>query len=70
MTSIIPTNLNVTGIQVSGSDNKVRGNVSANLPILFPSVVPKVVVSEVGVGNRAADTMPGFVPPLAGGSSY
>jgi Flp pilus assembly protein TadG len=30
----------VTGIQVSGGDNTVRVNVSANLSILFPSVVP------------------------------
>jgi Flp pilus assembly protein TadG len=46
----------VTGIQVSGSDNMVRVNVSANLSILFPSVVPKVVVTEVGVAKLRALT--------------
>lgn len=41
----------VTGIQLSGSDNTVSGNVSANLTILFPSVVPKVMVTQAGVAK-------------------
>lgn len=46
----------VTGIQVSGSDNMVRVTVSANLSILFPSVVPNVVVTEVGLAKLRALT--------------
>jgi uncharacterized membrane protein len=46
----------VTGIQVSGSDNMVRVTVSANLSILFPSVVPRVVVSEAGIAKLRALT--------------
>ena len=39
----------VTGIQVSGGDNTVRVSVSANLSILFPSVVPHIMVTETGI---------------------
>jgi Flp pilus assembly protein TadG len=46
----------VTGIQVSGGDNSVRVNVSANLSILFPSVVPKVTVTQIGVAKLRALT--------------
>jgi uncharacterized membrane protein len=46
----------VTGIQVSGSDNMVRVIVSANLSILFPSVVPRIVVSEEGIAKLRALT--------------
>jgi hypothetical protein len=46
----------VTGIQVSGGDNTVRVEVSANLSILFPSVVPKVVVTQTGVAKLRALT--------------
>ena len=46
----------VTGIQVSGGDNTVRVNVSADLTILFPSVVPKVLVSQTGVAKLRAFT--------------
>lgn len=46
----------VTGIQVNGSENMVRVTVSANLSILFPSVVPSVVVSEVGIAKLRALT--------------
>ncbi len=46
----------VTSIHVSGSDNMVRVTVSANLSILFPSVVPSVVVSEVGIAKLRALT--------------
>ena len=46
----------VTGIQVSGSDNMVRVTVSANLSIMFPSVVPNVIVTEVGVAKLRALT--------------
>jgi hypothetical protein len=46
----------VTGIQVSGSDNMVRVNVSANLSILFPTVVPSITVNEVGIAKLRALT--------------
>ncbi len=46
----------VTGIQVSGSDNMVRVNVSANLSILFPSIVPNVTVTETGIAKLRALT--------------
>jgi Flp pilus assembly protein TadG len=46
----------VTGIQVSGGDNTVRVNVSANLSILFPSVVPDLTVSETGIAKLRAYT--------------
>lgn len=41
----------VTGIQVSGGDNTVRVSVSADLSILFPTVVPKVLVTQTGVAK-------------------
>jgi Flp pilus assembly protein TadG len=46
----------VTGIQLSGSDNTVSVNVSADLTILFPSVVPKVLVTQTGVAKLRALT--------------
>jgi Flp pilus assembly protein TadG len=46
----------VTGIQVSGGDNTVRVDVSANLSILFPSVVPNVTVTQMGVAKLRALT--------------
>jgi Flp pilus assembly protein TadG len=46
----------VTGIQVSGGENLIRVTVSANLSILFPSVVPKVIVSQTGVAKLRALT--------------
>jgi Flp pilus assembly protein TadG len=46
----------VTGIQVSGGDNMVRVNVSANLSILFPSLVPKVTVTQTGIAKLRALT--------------
>jgi Flp pilus assembly protein TadG len=46
----------VTGIQVSGGDNTVRVNVSANLSILFPSVVPDVTVTQTGIAMLRAFT--------------
>ena len=46
----------VTGIQVSGGDNTVRVNVSANLSILFPSVVPNVTVTQTGIAKLRAFT--------------
>lgn len=46
----------VTGIQVSGVDNTVRVNVSANLSILFPSVVPNVTVTQTGIAKLRALT--------------
>lgn len=46
----------VTGIEVSGGENMVRVSVSADLSILFPSVVPKVIVSQDGVAKLRALT--------------
>lgn len=46
----------VTGIEVMGGENMVRVNVSANLSILFPSVVPTVEVTEVGIAKLRAIT--------------
>ena len=46
----------VTGIQLSGSDNTVSVDVSADLTILFPSVVPKVMVTQTGVAKLRALT--------------
>ena len=46
----------VTGIQVSGGDNTVRVNVSANLSILFQSVVPNVTVTLTGIAKLRAFT--------------
>jgi len=41
---------------VSGGDNTVRVNVSANLSILFPSVVPNVTVTQTGIAKLRAFT--------------
>jgi Flp pilus assembly protein TadG len=49
-------NAYVTGIQVNGSDNTVQVNVSANLSILFPSVVPKITVTQKGIASLRALT--------------
>ena len=46
----------VTGIQVNGADNTVQVNVSANLSILFPSVVPKITVTQKGIAKLRALT--------------
>ena len=46
----------VTGIQVSGTENTVRVNVSADLSILFPSVMPKVTVTQIGIAKLRAFT--------------
>lgn len=46
----------VTGIEVSGGENMVRVSVSADLSILFPSVVPKVIVCEIGIAKLRAFT--------------
>ncbi len=46
----------VTGIEVSGGENMVRVSVSADLSILFPSVVPTVEVTEVGIAKLRAIT--------------
>jgi uncharacterized membrane protein len=46
----------VTGIEMSGGDNTVRVNVSANLSILFPSVVPNVTVTQTGIAKLRAFT--------------
>ena len=41
----------VTEIEVKGGGNMVRVNVSADLSILFPSLVPRVIVTQVGVAK-------------------
>jgi Flp pilus assembly protein TadG len=46
----------VTGIQSSGEENMVRVDVSANISILFPSVVPNVTVTQTGVAILRAFT--------------
>lgn len=46
----------VTGIQVSSGDNLVRVTVSADLSILFPSVVPRVLVTQTGMAKLRAFT--------------
>jgi Flp pilus assembly protein TadG len=46
----------VTGIRVSGGDNTVRVSGSADLSILFLSVVPKVLVTQTGVAKRRVFT--------------
>lgn len=46
----------VTGIQVSGGDNTIRVNVSANLSVQFPSVVPNVTVTKTGIAKLRALT--------------
>jgi len=46
----------VTGIQLSGINNTVSVDVSADLSILFPSVVPKVLVTQTGVAKLRALT--------------
>jgi len=46
----------VTGIEVSGGENMVQVKVSANLSILFPSVVPKVIVTQDGIAKLRALT--------------
>jgi uncharacterized membrane protein len=46
----------VTGIQMSSEDNIVRVDVSADLSILFPSVVPKVTITQTGIAKLRAFT--------------
>jgi hypothetical protein len=46
----------VTGIEVSGGENMVRVSVSADLSVLFPSIVPKVVVTQIGNAKLRALT--------------
>lgn len=46
----------VTGISVDAGEDTVLVQVSANLERLFPSVVPKVIVTESGVAEIRAFT--------------
>lgn len=46
----------VSGIQIGSAENLVRVNVSADLSILFPSVVPRVLVTQTGVAKLRAFT--------------
>lgn len=36
----------VTGIQINSGDNTIHVDISADLSILFPSVVPRVLVTQ------------------------
>jgi len=47
-------NAYVTGIAVDSGADTVRVTVSADLSLLFPSVVPKVIVHETGVAQVRA----------------
>jgi uncharacterized membrane protein len=46
----------VTNIQVSAGENTVYVYVSADLTILFPSVVPRVLVTQTGIAKLHAIT--------------
>ena len=46
----------VTGIDVTSGENIVQVDVSADLSILFPSVVPEVVVRRTGIAKLRALT--------------
>ncbi|MCX6056104.1 MAG: pilus assembly protein TadG-related protein [Chloroflexi bacterium] len=46
----------VSGIQVSNRGNTLQVEVSANLSRLFPSLVPEVLVSRIGVASLRAMT--------------
>ncbi|TLN28246.1 hypothetical protein FDZ74_00805 [bacterium] len=46
----------VTGIEVSGGENMISVSVSANLSILFPSIIPDVTVRQIGVAKLRALT--------------
>ena len=46
----------VTGIHTAPGENRVEVTVSADLSILFPSVVPRVLVSRIGVAKLRAMT--------------
>lgn len=48
--------LTLTGIEVSGERNMVRVSVSADLSILFPSVVPQVIVTQDRIAKLRALT--------------
>jgi len=47
-------NAYVTGIAVDSGADTVRVTVSADLSLLFPSVVPKVIVHETGIAQVRA----------------
>jgi Flp pilus assembly protein TadG len=47
-------NAYVTGIAVDSGADTVRVTVSADLSLLFPSVVPKVIIHETGVAQVRA----------------
>lgn len=46
----------VTGIDVTGGENLVKVEVSADLSVLFPSVVPDVIVERTGIAKLRALT--------------
>jgi hypothetical protein len=46
----------VIGIEVSSDENMVGVNVSANLSILFPSIIPNVTVTQTGIAKLRAIT--------------
>ncbi len=46
----------VTGIEVSGGENTVSVSISADLSILFPSIVPDVIVTQTRIAKLRAFT--------------
>lgn len=46
----------VTGREVTGGENMVRVSVSADLSVLIPSIVPKVIVKQKGIAKLRALT--------------
>ncbi|MGA2110604.1 MAG: pilus assembly protein TadG-related protein [Anaerolineales bacterium] len=47
----------VTGIEVDNGNRTVEVVVSANLERLFPSIIPNIMVSEVGLASVRAETL-------------
>jgi uncharacterized membrane protein len=46
----------VTEIYVNSGDNSVQVGVSADLSVLFPSVVPRILVTQTGIAKLRAIT--------------
>lgn len=46
----------MTGIDVTSGENMVQVDVAADLSILFPSVVPDVIVTQTGIAKLRALT--------------
>ncbi|MAT45450.1 MAG: hypothetical protein CL609_24240 [Anaerolineaceae bacterium] len=46
----------VTEIHVNSGDNSIQVGVSADLSVLFPSVVPRILVTQTGIAKLRAIT--------------